>query len=102
MDAATDDENIVDMSLETLQITDQSIIADTTDDEPIIFSCGAKDAGMEAFDEHLVEEELSAANVRSSHTPWNLIGMGLGGAEVASLEVFHSYNCDAMVIASPL
>ena len=71
-DAINDfEENIEEMTLNTWDMTDDS-------DDALIFS-NLKDSGMETFDEDVLEEELREADVRPGHTPWSLIGMGVGG-----------------------
>ena len=68
------DENIEEMTLNTWDMNGQT---DDTDDA-LVFS-NIKDSGMETFDEDVLEEELREADVRPGHTPWSLIGMGVGG-----------------------
>ena len=68
------EENIEEMTLNTWNMTGQT---DDTDDA-LVFS-NLKDSGMETFDEDVLEEELREADVRPGHTPWSLIGMGVGG-----------------------
>ena len=68
------DENIEEMTLNTWDMAGQT---DDTDDA-LVFS-NLKDSGMETFDEDVLEEELREADVRPGHTPWSLIGMGIGG-----------------------
>ena len=74
-DAINDfEENIEEMTLNTWDMNGQT---DDTDDA-LVFS-NIKDSGMETFDEDVLEEELREADVRPGHTPWSLIGMGVGG-----------------------
>ena len=61
----------------TLNIWDMTGQTDDTDDA-LVFS-NLKDSRMETFDEDVLEEELREADVRPGHTPWSLIGMGVGG-----------------------
>ena len=35
---------------------------------------------MDVYNEDIVEDELSQADIRPSHTPWNMIGLGVGGS----------------------
>ena len=67
------EENIEEMTLNTWDMAGQT---DDTDDA-LVFS-NLKDSGMETFDEDVLEEELREADVRPGHTPWSLIGMGVG------------------------
>merc|ERR1719233_2733342 len=66
------DENIEEMNLDNMLVTEKD------DNNENIFS-NMKESAMAVFDEDVLEEELSEASVKPSHTPWTLIGMGVGG-----------------------
>merc|ERR1719233_1555264 len=66
------DENIEEMNLDNMLVTEKD------DDNENIFS-NMKESAMAVFDEDVLEEELSEASVKPSHTPWTLIGMGVVG-----------------------
>ena len=69
------DERIEEMSLNTLNMNGQSDVAE----DAVIFS-NVGDSKIDVFNEDIVEDELSQADVRPSHTPWNMIGLGVGGS----------------------
>ena len=65
-------ENIEEMNLDNIMMTEKD------DDDENIFS-NMKESAMAVFDEEVLEEELSEASVKPSHTPWSLVGMSVGG-----------------------
>ena len=72
------DENIAEMNLETLEINDQ--------DDTLLFS-NVINSEMGVYNEDIVEGELSQADARQSHTPWNVIGLVIGGVALLVLVV---------------
>merc|ERR1712142_729590 len=66
-------ENIEEMNMGNIQMPEEN---DGKDDK--IFS-NVKESAMAVFDEEVLEEELAEASVKPSHTPWTLIGVGVGG-----------------------
>ena len=63
------DENMADMNLETLILLGSR----ETEDSNII------DSFMAMFDEDILEDELSQADIKPTHIPWTLIYVGVGG-----------------------
>merc|ERR1712142_1121365 len=66
-------ENIEEMKMSNIH---PPLKYDGKDDK--IFS-NMRESAMTVFDEEVLEEELAEASVKPSHTPWTLIGVGVGG-----------------------
>ena len=63
------DENMADMNLETLNLYGSKEQKDPS----------TTDSFMSMFDEDILEDEISQANIKSTHIPWTLIYVGVGG-----------------------
>ena len=69
------DENIADMN------TDAFDLLDSNSEGEVVFSA-MKESSVNIFDENILEEELRTAEDKPVHTPWTLVGVGLGVAVV--------------------
>merc|ERR1712189_15558 len=74
------EEKIADMTLS--DVVEDKLISDGK----MIYS-EVKESHMNVFDEGIIEQELSVADYRPTHTSWTLVGIGVGAGALVMIAV---------------